>query len=351
VIPEIQRTNLGNVVLLLKSLGIHDLLHFDFMDPPPAETLIRALEQLYALGALNDRGELTKLGRQMAEFPLDPQMAKVLITAGKYGVAESTLAVCAMLSIGNSVFYRPKDKAVHADNARVAFNRCASPAGRARRPLSPAARRGALRPAPLTTRVRLPPARPPRARPYGDHPTMVHVYQTWVESGYSTQWCYDNFIQVRSMKRARDVHDQLAKLCERAEIDLEGHAADADGLRKAILSGYFYNTAKLQGTGDFRTIKNPQTVHAHPSSALAKDPPRWVVFHELVFTTKEYMRTITEIRPEWLVEIAPHFYKKSEIDEMTAKKVPKAAGLSAQAAAGTLQPQSAGAGAGASGRR
>ena len=62
-VPEIQRTNLGNVVLMLKSLGINDLIHFDFMDPPPAETLIKALEQLYALGALNDRGELTKLGR------------------------------------------------------------------------------------------------------------------------------------------------------------------------------------------------------------------------------------------------------------------------------------------------
>lgn len=58
---QIQRTNLGNVVLLLKSLGINDLIHFDFMDPPPAETLIIALEQLYALGALNHRGELTKV--------------------------------------------------------------------------------------------------------------------------------------------------------------------------------------------------------------------------------------------------------------------------------------------------
>jgi HrpA-like RNA helicase len=62
-VPEIQRTNMGNVVLMLKSLGINDLLHFDFMDKPPAETLMRALEQLYALGALNDRGELTKLGQ------------------------------------------------------------------------------------------------------------------------------------------------------------------------------------------------------------------------------------------------------------------------------------------------
>ena len=82
--PEIQRTNLGNVVLMLKSLGINDLLNFDFMDPPPAETLLRALEMLYALGALNDKGELTKLGRKMAEFPLDPQMSKLLVASDKY---------------------------------------------------------------------------------------------------------------------------------------------------------------------------------------------------------------------------------------------------------------------------
>ena len=80
-IPEIQRTNLGNVVLLLKSLGINDLIHFDFMDPPPHETLVLALEQLYALGALNHKGELTKLGRRMAEFPVDPMLSKMILAS------------------------------------------------------------------------------------------------------------------------------------------------------------------------------------------------------------------------------------------------------------------------------
>lgn len=86
--PEIQRTNLNNVVLLLKSLGINDLMNFDFMDAPPAEALIKALEQLYALGALNDKGELTKLGRKMAEFPIDPMLSKTLIAAEKYHCTE-----------------------------------------------------------------------------------------------------------------------------------------------------------------------------------------------------------------------------------------------------------------------
>jgi pre-mRNA-splicing factor ATP-dependent RNA helicase DHX16 len=80
-IPEIQRINLGNAVLMLKALGINDLVHFDFLDPPPHETLVLALEQLYALGALNHHGELTKLGRRMAEFPVDPMMAKMLLAS------------------------------------------------------------------------------------------------------------------------------------------------------------------------------------------------------------------------------------------------------------------------------
>jgi len=69
---------------MLKGLGIDDLIHFDFLDPPPAETLIRALEQLYALGSLNDEGELTKLGRRMAEFPLDPMLSKMIIKSEDY---------------------------------------------------------------------------------------------------------------------------------------------------------------------------------------------------------------------------------------------------------------------------
>ncbi|XP_034467437.1 pre-mRNA-splicing factor ATP-dependent RNA helicase DHX16 isoform X2 [Hippoglossus hippoglossus] len=120
-VPEIQRTNLGNVVLLLKSLGINDLIHFDFMDPPPHETLVLALEQLYALGALNHLGELTKLGRRMAELPVDPMMSKMILASEQYKCSEEVLTIAAMLSVNNSIFYRPKDKMVHADNARMNF--------------------------------------------------------------------------------------------------------------------------------------------------------------------------------------------------------------------------------------
>jgi len=284
-IPEIQRTNLGNVVLLLKSMGINDLVHFDFMDPPPAETLVRALEQLYALGSLNDRGQLTKMGRKMAEFPLDPMLSKMMIASEKYACSEEILTICSMLTVNNSIFYRPKDKAVHADSARVNFN-----------------------------------------KPQGDHLTLLNVYNQWKETEYSTQWCFENFVQHRSMKRARDVRDQLMGLIERVEIDLQSAGDDTENIRKAVTAGFFYHTAQLQRSGNYKTIKSQQSVQIHPSSALFQDLPKWVLYHELVFTTKEFMRQVIEIQPTWLVEIAPHFYKAKDIEE-TNRKMPKKAGL------------------------
>jgi ATP-dependent RNA helicase DHX8/PRP22 len=106
-VPEIQRTNLASTVLSLKAMGINDLLSFDFMDPPPLETMIMAMEQLHALSALDDEGLLTKLGRRMAEFPLEPQLSKMLIMSVELRCAEEALTIVSMLSVQN-VFYRPK---------------------------------------------------------------------------------------------------------------------------------------------------------------------------------------------------------------------------------------------------
>ncbi|CAK8572444.1 unnamed protein product [Lathyrus sativus] len=285
-VPEIQRTNLANVVLTLKSLGIHDLLHFDFMDPPPAEALLKALELLFALSALNKLGELTKVGRRMAEFPVDPMLSKMIVVSEKYKCSEDIISIAAMLSIGNSIFYRPKDKQVHADNARLNFH---------------------------TGNV-------------GDHIALLKVYNSWKETNYSTQWCYENYIQVRSMKRARDIRDQLAGLLERVEIELTTNSSDLDAIKKSITSGFFPHSAKLQKNGSYRTVKHAQTVHIHPSSGLAQVLPRWTVYHELVLTTKEYMRQITELKPEWLVEIAPHYYQLKDVEDTSSKKMPRGEG-------------------------
>uniref|UniRef100_A0A671VUB8 Pre-mRNA-splicing factor ATP-dependent RNA helicase DHX16 n=1 Tax=Sparus aurata TaxID=8175 RepID=A0A671VUB8_SPAAU len=283
-VPEIQRTNLGNVVLLLKSLGINDLIHFDFMDPPPHETLVLALEQLYALGALNHLGELTKLGRRMAELPVDPMLSKMILASEQYKCSNEVLTIAAMLSVNNSIFYRPKDKVVHADNARMNF-----------------------------------------VVPGGDHLVLLNVYTQWTESGYSTQWCYENFIQFRSMRRARDVRDQLEGLMDRIEVEVVSSDGDNLPIRKAVTAGYFYHTARLS-KGGYKTVKHQQTVYVHPNSCLFEEQPRWLIYHELVFTTKEFMRQVIEIESGWLLEVAPHYYKSKELEDSSSKKMPRKQG-------------------------
>ncbi|GJR19237.1 pre-mRNA-splicing factor ATP-dependent RNA helicase DEAH1-like protein isoform X1 [Tanacetum coccineum] len=282
-LPEIQRTNLANVVLSLKSLGIHDLLNFDFMDPPPAEALLKALELLFALSALNKHGELTKVGRKMAEFPLDPMLSKMIVASDKYECSDEIISIAAMLSIGSSIFYRPKDKQVHADTARLNFH----------------------------------------MGNVGDHIALLKVYNSWKETNFSTQWCYENYIQVRSMKRARDIRDQLEGLLERVEIELKSNPGDLDTIKKCITAGYFPHSAKMQKNGSYSTVKHRQTVYIHPSSGLAQVLPRWVVYHELVLTSKEYMRQVSELKPEWLVEIAPHYYQLKDVEDLASKKMPR----------------------------
>ncbi|KAL7552513.1 hypothetical protein ACHAWF_015762 [Thalassiosira exigua] len=284
--PEILRTNMCNVVLMLKSLGIDNLLAFDFMDAPPPDTLIRALEQLYALGALNDRGELTKMGRRMAEFPLDPMLSKTVIVSEKYNCVSEVLSTVSMLSIGSSVFYRPKEKKVHADTARQNF-----------------ARGGG-----------------------GDHIALLRCYSEWAETDYSPQWCFENYVQVRNMRKARDVREQLEGLCERVEVDPNiSSPDDIESILKAVTAGFFYNTARLGRSGDYETVKQRRTVYIHPSSVLAKEEPLpgWLVYFELAFTSKEYMRQVAPIQPKWLIEIAPHFYQESDVEDSKTKKMPK----------------------------
>ncbi|GMH01388.1 hypothetical protein Nepgr_003227 [Nepenthes gracilis] len=287
-VPEIQRTNLANVVLNLKSLGIHDLLNFDFMDPPPSEALIKALELLYALGALNKLGELTKVGRRMAEFPLDPMLSKMIVASDKYRCSEDIITIAAMLSVGNSVFYRPKDKQVHADTARMRFHE------------------GNV----------------------GDHIALLKVYNDWKSCDYGSMWCYENYVQVRSMKRARDIRDQLEGLLERVEIEVTSSLNDLEAIKKSIIAGFFPHSARLQKNGSFRTVKYPQTVHIHPSSGLAQmhPQPRWVIYHELVLTTKEYLRQVTELKPEWLIEIAPHYYQLKDVEDVSSMKFSRGKG-------------------------
>lgn len=287
-IPEIQRTNLGMVVLMLKSLGINDILNFDFLDKPPAETIIKSFEMLYALGAINHKGELTRLGRRMAEFPVDPMLSKAIIGSEVFKCTAEVLIIISMLQESGSLLFRPKDKRMHADKAHKNF-----------------------------------------VKPGGDHFTLLNIFQQWADSGYSQQFCVENFVQYKSLTRVRDIHDQLASLCDRVEVIIESSPNETVPIQKALTAGYFYNTARLDKGGGYRTTKNNHTVYIHPSSCLLgmQPPPRFILYYELVLTSKEYMRQCMPIEGSWLSErkwlgkawlttVAPQYFKPNEVQDM-----------------------------------
>ncbi|KAF5137090.1 Pre-mRNA-splicing factor ATP-dependent RNA helicase prp22 [Metarhizium anisopliae] len=278
-IPEIQRQNLSHTILMLKAMGINDLLHFDFMDPPPVNTMLTALEELYALSALDDEGLLTRLGRKMADFPMDPASAKVLLSAVDHQCSDEALSIIAMLSLQGAVFYRPKEKQTQADQKKAKFH-----------------------------------------DPHGDHLTFLNVYNSWKQNAYSNPWCFENFIQARSMRRAKDVRDQLVKIMERYKHPIVSCGRNTDKVRRAMCSGFFRNAARKDPQEGYKTLTEGTPVYLHPSSALFGKQAEWVIYHDLVLTTKEYMHCTSSIEPKWLVEAAPTFFKVAPSDRLSKRK-------------------------------
>ncbi|KAG6873856.1 hypothetical protein C0995_010468 [Termitomyces sp. Mi166 len=277
-IPDIQRTNLSSTILQLKAMGINDLLSFDFMDPPPAQTMLTALESLYALSALDDEGLLTRLGRKMADFPMEPPLAKMLIASVELGCSEEILSIVAMLSV-QSVFYRPKEKQGQADSKKAKFH-----------------------------------------QPEGDHLTLLTVYNGWKAANFSNPWCYENFIQARSMRRAQDVRKQLLGIMDRYKHDILSTGRDYNVVRKAICSGFFRNAAKKDPQEGYKTLVEGTPVYIHPSSALFNRNPEWLIYHELVLTTREYCHNVTAVEPKWLVEVAPQFFQVADASKISKRK-------------------------------
>lgn len=277
-IPEIQRQNLSHTILMLKAMGINDLLHFDFMDPPPTNTMLTALEELYALSALDDEGLLTRLGRKMADFPMEPGLAKVLIAAVDLGCSDEILSIVAMLSMP-TVFYRPKEKQTQADQKKAKFH-----------------------------------------DPHGDHLTLLNVYNGWKQNKFASPWCFENFIQARSMRRAKDVRDQLVKIMERYKHPVTSCGRNTQKVRQALCSGFFRNSARKDPQEGYKTLIESTPVYLHPSSALFGKQAEWVIYHTLVLTSKEYMHCTSSIEPKWLVEAAPTFFKVAPTDKLSKRK-------------------------------
>eukprot|EP00931_Biecheleriopsis_adriatica_P109528 TRINITY_DN83790_c0_g1_i1.p1 TRINITY_DN83790_c0_g1~~TRINITY_DN83790_c0_g1_i1.p1 ORF type:complete len:711 (+),score=145.11 TRINITY_DN83790_c0_g1_i1:35-2134(+) len=271
--PEIIRSNLSSVVISLKKLGVDDIVHFDFMEPPSPESMMRALEMLHFLGAIDDEGDLTKTGENMADFPVDPHLSRTIIAASQRQCINEVLAIIAMLSVPPP-FSRPRYAQKAADRAHRQF-----------------------------------------ASGYGDHLSLLTAFSSYGNAGSKAEFCRENFLSERNMKQAENVRRQLSGIVRNRGLDkVESADADAGGgmltsnIRKAFIEGFFMQCAFLnQGGKDYLTVRDQQMVSIHPSSFL-QHKPEWVLYHETVVTDRCYMRNATAIPPEMLIEVSPKFY-------------------------------------------
>ncbi|KAF2362557.1 DEAD/DEAH box helicase domain, partial [Trinorchestia longiramus] len=271
-VPEIQRTNLANVVLLLKSLGVEDLMAFHFMDPPPQDNLLNSQYQLWTLGALDNTGGLTPLGRAMVEFPLDPALSKMLLAAVDMGCSDDILTIVSMLSVP-SLFYRPKGREEEADAMREKFQ-----------------------------------------VPESDHLTYLNIYRQWKLQKYSMNWCNKHFLHFKALKKVREVRQQLKEIMEQQKFGVVSAGNDEDLIRKCICTAYFHQACRLKGIGEYVNLRTGTPCHLHPTSALfgMGYTPDYIVYHELIMTSREFMQCVTAVEGGWLAEVGAKFFSINE---------------------------------------
>ncbi len=306
IVPEILRANLALVVLQLKSIGVNDIINFEWMSKPPATAIARALEQLYAMSALDTNGRLTPLGSQMVQFPLSPPYSRALIMSGstQFACSAEMLSLVSVMSV-DTIWVTPSATDKNKDRAVAAKRRF--------------------------------------AHPDGDHLTLLNVYQSFVAiSGQQTgghnnkkEWCRDHYVNHRSLTKAVAVRKQLAQVFERTGLPVLTCGTNVEPLKRCLVSGLFLHAAKLQPDGrSYKPMATTNTaaaaaapapsvnraggtssgdssqVHIHPSSVLsARNPfPDCIVYNELVLTSKQYLRDCTVIDSRWLPELAPRVY-------------------------------------------
>jgi pre-mRNA-splicing factor ATP-dependent RNA helicase DHX15/PRP43 len=202
--------------------------------------------------------------------PVEPQLAKMLLTSPKFGCTDEILSIVALLSAGANIFMRPKEAAKLADEAKSQYT-----------------------------------------HPDGDHLTLLHAYLAYKENGSSKEYCYDNFLNYRSLQSTDNVRNQLQRQLQNFGLSFRANDPNAAdyyiNIRKCIASGLFMQVAHLQRQGHYLTCKDHQVVALHPSTVV-RTKPQWVCFQEFVLTTKNFVRTVTPVPIEWLLEFAPHYY-------------------------------------------
>jgi len=270
--PEILRTNLASVILQMATTGLGDIRHFPFLEAPDKRLINDGYKLLEELGAVDDRRRVTRLGQTMSRLPLDPRLARMLVTASELGSLSETLVIIAGLSIQDPR-ERPQEKQQAADQAHAPFNDKES-----------------------------------------DFASLLNLWRFYEEQRQELsqnqlkKLCQKTFLSWMRMREWRDIHRQLTLICREQKLAINTEPANYDSLHKAILAGLLGQVAVKVEKREYLATRN-RKVTIFPGSRVAKSAPKWIVAGEIVETSRVFARTVAAIQPEWIEPLAGHVVK------------------------------------------
>ena len=288
--PELKRTGLSGVILRMKALALGDVEDFPFLDPPHSRAIAEGYRVLQELGALDSERALTPLGARLARFPVDPRIGRMILAGVAEGCLSEVLILAAALNIQDPR-ERPRGLEQKADTLQRGFR--------------------------------------------DERSDFLGLLKLWafareaLNKGMSElrRSCRDNFLSFLRIREWAEVHRQLEDVAKELRLEVpNGHAAPGNRadldvrIHRALLTGLLSKIGQWNPEQRVYIGAKQTRFMLHPSSALAKKPPAWVMAFELVETSQLFARTAAKLDPEWLDEVGAHLLKRSYSDPHWSEK-------------------------------
>ncbi|MEU8223071.1 ATP-dependent RNA helicase HrpA [Kribbella sp. NPDC048915] len=277
--PEILRTNLASVILQMTAIGLGDIAAFPFIDEPDRRSITDGLQLLTELGAIETPkgGRLTPIGRQLAQIPLDPRLARMIVEADKHACVREVMVIAAALSIQDPR-ERPADAEAQAQQAHARFR-----------------------------------------DPNSDFLGYLNLWnylkkqQKELSGNQFRRMCRNEYLNYLRVREWQDIFAQLRQVASQIGVKLNsGEPADPQSVHIALMSGLLSHLGMKDPANPHQYLGARGTKFAiFPGSGLFKKPPQFVMAAELVETSKLWARVNAKIEPEWAEDLAPHLIKRS----------------------------------------
>ncbi|MYS16064.1 ATP-dependent RNA helicase HrpA [Streptomyces sp. SID4982] len=280
---EILRTNLASVILQMTAAGLGEIEKFPFIDPPDHRNIRDGVQLLQELNALDPaqkdpRRRLTDTGRKLAQLPVDPRLARMVLEAAKNGCVREVMVIAAALSIQDPR-ERPADKQTQADQSHARFRDETS-----------------------------------------DFLAYLNLWrylrEQQKERGSSSfrRMCKQEYLNFLRVREWQDIYLQLRTVAKQMDIHLNEEDAPADRVHVSLLAGLLSHVGmkdvKDGNKNEYLGARNAKFA-VFPGSSLFKKQPKFLMSAELVETSRLWARVNAKIEPEWVEPLAEHLLKRT----------------------------------------